>query len=229
MRVELGTGVTYMRLMRTILRALVLMLVVGLMVLVVTGCEDLGGGGGTDTSLTDVSVTDEVSTTEAGGTSTSEATETTAAPSTPTTLASTERQLPSGNITSMGYIDDVWIDGGVRYLSIDYCEFVYGDEATEAAREDGEIGPTEEWDLDFYIRNQSTKLRTWRISNSVDITTSTRWPPNDGMEAPCSWADFLSFWGPGPLPDGDSWLYSVPWWIERDGDTVVKIAEQYLP
>ena len=193
---------------------------------VVAGCEDLGGGT-TDTTLTTTSVTGGATSTET--TDTTVVAETTATSATATTLASTEEVLPSGNIRSMGFVDDVWESGGVRYLSIDYCEFVYGDEATEAARADGEIGPTEEWELDFYIRNQSSRLRTWAVSNSVVITTATRWPTHDGMEAPCTWSDFVSFWGPGPFPDGDSWLHSAPWWIERDGETVVKISEQYLP
>ncbi len=209
------------------LRTLILLLVVGLCGLAVIGCEDLGSGDTTDTSLTGPSVTD--GTTSTSGTDSSVVTETTTASDTPTTLASTEEVMSNGHIRSMGFIDDVWVDGGVRYLSIDYCEFVYGDEATEAARADGEIGPTEVWDLDFYIRNQNTRLRTWRISDSVAITTATRWAPHDGMEAPCTWSDFIGFWGPGPFPDMDGHLHDVPWWVERDGETVVRISEQYLP
>lgn len=209
-----------------LLCALTLVAAFALIGFAVAGCENLGDGT-TDTTLTTTSVTDSAVSTETTGTTA--ATETTTAPATPTTLASTEEVLPNGNIKSMGFIDDVWVSGGTRYLSIDYCEFVYGEEATDAARADGEIGPTEEWDLDFYIRNQSSRLRTWAVSGSVVITTATRWAPHDGFEAPCTWEDFIGFWGPGPFPDGDSWLHSVPWWIERDGETVVKISEQYLP
>jgi len=147
----------------------------------------------------------------------------------PEPLASTEERLPNGNIKSMGYITDVWVDGSGRHLRIDYADMLGGAEADAAAVAAGAIAPGEHVPNDYWISNVSSKLREFKVSNSVAITTSTRWAPHDGFYAPCTWADFLSFWGPGPLPDGESHLHSVPWWIERDGDTVVKIDEQYLP
>ena len=174
-----------------------------LVVLATVSCEDIGGGivieppATTGTSIA-------VDTVSSDSALPSTTTESTAGSVTETTLASTEVKLPNGHIKSMGFISKVWVDGSGRHLKIDYCDIVHGDEATEAARADGEIGPTEEWDLDFYVRNQSTKLRTWRVSNSVSITTSTRWAPHDGMGAPCSWSDFIGFWGGGALPDGES-------------------------
>lgn len=177
--------------------------------LVVAGC-DSPGVGSTDTSLTTTSATDE--TVSTGATDATVATDTTAAPTTSTTLASTEWVLPNGNITSLGYIDDVWVDGGVRYLSIDYCDL------------EGELDTGE-----YEIVNQSSRLRTWAISNSAVITTATRWPPHDGLEAPCTWSDFQSFWGPGPFAEMDEQLHDMLWNIDRDGETVVKIWQQYLP
>ncbi len=145
-------------------------------------------------------------------------------------LSSAETRLPSGNIKAMGFITRVWEAGGKRWIEIDYAEMVTDhDRATELARAAGEIGPDDEWDLDFYISNVNPALRTFQVSNSVRITTSTRWVSGDDWEAPCTWADFKSFWGPGPLPDGEDHLYAVPWWIERDGPIVVRIDEQYLP
>lgn len=157
-------------------------------------------------------------------TSTSSTTSTTEA------LSSAERRLPNGHIKAMGYIKDVWEAGGKRWIKIDYAEMVTDhDRATELAREAGIIGPTEEWEYDYYISNVNPALRTFQVSNSVVITTSTRWVPGDDWEAPCTWADFMSFWGPGPFPDHEEHLHSVPWWIERDGPIVVRIDEQYLP
>lgn len=206
-----------------------ILLLVGALGLVSLGCESLDGGDTETTEVPDVTSTSATDVSENGET-TSSATEATSSPaSTVTTLASTEEVLPNGHIRSMGFIDDVWMDPSGRHLSIDYCDIVSGEEATEAARADGLIGPTEEWDLDFYVRNQSPRLREWDVSNSVAITTATRWPPHDGFEVACTWADFLSFWSGGSLPEGDSHMYEVPWWIERDGNTVVKIDEQYLP
>lgn len=208
---------------------ILVLLLVGTLGLAGLGCDKLDEGSSTTVASTDLSSTTTVLETTTSESTTTTVEVTTTEASTATTLASTEEVLANGHIRSMGFIDDVWVDSSGRHLSIDYCEFVYGAEATEAARADGEIGPTEEWDLDFYIRNQSSRLREWDVSNSVVITTATRWAPHDGMEAPCTWADFLSFWGPGPFDDMDGHLHSVPWWIERDGDVVVNIAEQYLP
>jgi hypothetical protein len=160
-------------------------------------------------------------------------TSTTAAPSGTTTteaLSSAEERLPNGNIRAMGFIRQVWQEDGVRHISIDYAEFLTGEEANAAAVEAGEIAPGEDVPNDYFIRNVNTQLREFIVSDSVTITTSTRWEPHDGMGAPCTWGAFLSFWGSmGPLPEGDTHLKDMPWWIVRDGDTVVTIDEQYIP
>lgn len=203
--------------------------------LAVAGCEGLGGGGDDGTSSTASTESGVLPpTTSPGDTvpSTVEETTTTTVPTpatTATTLASTEEKLPNGNIRSMGFIKDVWVDGSGRHMSIDYASMLTGAAADAAAVAAGEILPGEHVPNDYFIENVSPKLRQWKISNAVVITTDTRWAPHDGFGASCSWADFLTFWGPGPLPDGDSQLHAVPWWIERDGDTVVKIEEQYIP
>ena len=62
------------------------------------------------------------------------------------------------------------------------------------------------------------------------ITTSTRWVGGtEKMNAPCTWNAFKSFWGSqGALNDSEKHLHKSPWWIERSGQVVVKIDEQYL-
>jgi hypothetical protein len=220
--------------------------------LATAGCDDLGtddtSGRGDGTTVAEPTTGGLSETTD----TTAPAVPTTAAPTTaaPTTvppgpgttlppavtvtteaLSSAEELLPGGHIIAMGFIDSVWVDaGGVRHIKIDYAEMLTTEpEKTEAARAAGDIGPTEVWDLDYYISNVNPLLREFVVSGSVAITTSTRWAPHDGMGAPCTWADFITFWGPGPWPEGETQLHAVPWWIERDGGTVVKIDEQYLP
>jgi hypothetical protein len=180
-----------------------------------------GGAGNTTTtteapSPTSVPPTDLSTTTESSATTTTEA------------LSSAEERLPNGNIKAMGFIDEVREAGGVRHISIDYAEFLTGEEANAAAVEAGVIAPGEDVPNDYFIRNVSSQLREFVVSDSVAITTSTRWAPHDGFGASCTWEDFLSFWGPG-LGDGESHLHAVPWWIVRDGGTVISIDEQYLP
>jgi hypothetical protein len=207
--------------------------------LIVAGCgaqEETTTTGATPTTgaTSSTSAAGDTTTTTQGPVPTSvpptDASTTTVSPSTTTTeeLSSAEERLPNGNIKAMGFVDAVWEDGGVRHLSIDYAEFLTGEEANAAAVEAGVIAPGEDVPNDYFIRNASSQLREFVVSDSVAITTSTRWAPHDGFGASCTWEDFLSFWGPG-LEDGESHLHAVPWWIVRTGDTVITIDEQYLP
>jgi hypothetical protein len=144
-------------------------------------------------------------------------------------LSSAETRLSNGHIKAMGFIDKVWEQGGKRYIRIDYASMLTGDAANEAAIADGVIEPGETVDNDYYISNVNPQKREFEVSDSVAITTSTRWVPGEDMSAPCTWADFKSFWGPGPFPEMEGHLHEMPWWIERDGPVVVKIDEQFLP
>lgn len=155
---------------------------------------------------------------------------TTSSSSTTTTeaLSSAETLLPNGNIRAMGFIDEAWESGGVRYMSIDYAEMLSGDEAKEAAIEAGEIAPGEDLPNDYYIRNVNPQLREFRVSSSAVITTVTYSSTGPDEPQPVTWAEFVSFWSDSP-PAGAEHLRLVPWWIERDGDEVVSIAEQYRP
>lgn len=150
-------------------------------------------------------------------------------------LSSAETALPDGRIKALGYIDKVWGEGGKRYLSIDYAEFLTGRAAVDAAAAAGHtMEPGED---QYWIRNDNPQKRTFSVSDSVAITTSTRWrgpggqlgPADEQIGASCTWADFTTFWGTGTLPESEQGLHEKPWWIEREGPVVVKIDEQYLP
>ncbi len=157
---------------------------------------------------------------------TAEPTTTTASgPTTTEQLSSAETRLPDGTIRGMGYIDKVWVAGGVRHLRIDYAEMLSGKEAEQAAIADKVIKPGETLDNDYYIRNENSKKREFAIAGRVRIETQTR---QGGMEQPATWEEFLSFWGPNP-PGDAAHLKDMPWWIVRDGDEVIDISEQYLP
>ena len=64
------------------------------------------------------------------------------------------------------------------------------------------------------------------MSAGVAITTSS-W--HGEMNKTVTWDVFKSFWSVSPPDEEASFLRDSPWWIERDGQTVVKIDEQYLP
>ena len=157
-------------------------------------------------------------------------TETTATTSEPTTtteaLSSAESRLPNGNIRAMGFIDAAWEEGGTRYISIDYAEMLSGQEAIDAAHDAGAIPPEQDWvDNDYFIRNVNPMLREFAVSDSVVISTATF---GSVMDLSIGWDVFESFWTEFP-PEGGQHMNEMPWWIERDGNTVVSIEEQYLP
>ncbi len=208
--------------------------------LALTGC----GGGGDNTTTTVTGAVEQTTTTAAvveqttttgpiiESTTTTlmaEETTTTGAEETTTTtekLSTAETRLANGHIKAMGFIKKVWEEGGKRYISIDYAEMLTGQEAIDAAIAAGEIQPGEDLPNDYFIRNTSTDKRQFEVSDPVDITTST-W--HGEMNNPITWADFKSFWSATPPDDEATYLRDSPWWIERDGQTVIRIDEQYLP
>ncbi len=180
--------------------------------------------GTSDTST----VTSEMATTSTG--ITIEVTTTEAVTTTTEALSSAEKRLANGHIKAMGYIDKVYIKDGKRYISIDYAEMLGGQAAIDAAIDAGYIEPGEDLPNDYWISNTNTQKRVFEVSGTVAITTSTRWVAGEDMGAACTWNDFKSFWGPaGALEDSEKHLKNMPWWIERDGQIVLKIDEQYLP
>jgi hypothetical protein len=217
------------------------LIVTGVLVVTVAAASLGVAGCGSDgaTSPTEQVTTNETmeTTTSTPATSSSLSTTTTSPPDTSTTstapagtttteaLSSAETLLPNGHIRAMGYIDQIRFDGVTNFLRIDYAEMLTGDEANAAAVEAGEIEPGDSVPNDYFIRNTNPQRREFKVSDSVAITTST-W--GGVMERPITWEEFRSFWSLSPPADGMH-LRDMPWWIDRDGDTVVKIDEQYLP
>jgi hypothetical protein len=209
--------------------------------LVLTGC----GGGGNDTTTTTgaapelttstaaAAVGETTTTTEAileSTTTTSilEETTTTGLEETTTTekLSTAETRLANGHIKAMGFIRKVWEQGGKRYISIDYAEMLTGQQAIDAAIAAGELQPGEDLPNDYYIRNTNPAERQFEVSDQAATTTST-WKGE--MNMPVTWPVFMSFWSATPPDQEAAFLRDNPWWIERDGQTVIKIDEQYLP
>jgi hypothetical protein len=175
-------------------------------------------------------------TTTLSGTGTTAALETTTteAASTGTTIKvdASETLTSGGRIKACGIIKEVWMDGGTRKIKIDYVDFLTGAAADAAAVAAGEIAPGEHVDNDYYVRNVNTKLRTFVVSNSVNITTYSRVAPIDAADPPVAWNTFSDFWnliGP-PLPE-DMGMSEGLWWIERSATTgqVVSIEQQWVP
>ena len=125
-----------------------------------------------------------------------EASTTSEPPTTTTTeaLSSAETRPADGSIKGMGFVDRVWEADGGRHLSIDYGEFLTGEEARQAAIEARCIRRDEDLPNDYFIRNVNPKVREFTVSPSVAITTASR----GRWDEPATWTEFLSFWSDSP-------------------------------
>ena len=75
----------------------------------------------------------------------------------------------------IGYIKKVYAKGGKNYLDIDYIQWLTGDAAEQAMREDGQCPKTGECIVfdGYYIRNQNPLIRTFEIAPDVKIVMQT--------------------------------------------------------
>ena len=138
------------------------------------------------------------------------------------------------NEKAMGYIKAVYEKDGKRYLDIDYVQYLTGDEAIRAIREDGKCPPDIYPDPSYcipngyYIRNQNPKIRTFEVSKNVKILMQTYGSGKCHVKQneKVSYEIFKSFWGSNPvcvhLKDS---LYN----IEVKNSIVTKITEQFIP
>jgi hypothetical protein len=154
----------------------------------------------------------------------------------------------------IGYIKSILGSNGNYSLKIDYTEWLIGKNAINAALEDGEcsiegksktqaIQELETYDISmgygvygncapngYYIRNQNTKLRTFLISNTVNITTITK-PTGDGLYSdPELHQEPIFIESFKPLFQNNTiWTQNIPFWITLNNGVITEITEQYLP
>ncbi len=134
----------------------------------------------------------------------------------------------------IGYLTEVDAENGT--IVADYVEWLTGEEALAAAREDGAIGQDEDLPGDFYIRNRNPELRTLDLSDDPVIVLQACYP-DDGPCLVRQAVDTATFDGLFADPENGYelvgwWWYGtghLPYWLTLDNGTVVQISEQYLP
>ncbi|MDH3729819.1 MAG: hypothetical protein OES13_01650 [Acidimicrobiia bacterium] len=145
------------------------------------------------------------------------------------------------------FLTDIAPDGSS--ITLDYAEFLTGEEANDAAIADGDIPQGETVPNDYYIRNVNPRLRTFPVSSDAIVAligffyegdhgsgidginvTTTEWASLYIESQRCIAEDF-----PPECADlgGDGWGWYgggyLPYWVLIDNGTVVEIEEQYLP
>lgn len=123
-----------------------------------------------------------------------------------------------------------------RTLVADYVELFHGDEATIAAREDGEIGEDEETPGGFYLRNRNPMLRTLTLGDLEFVTVlacfEEKGPHTAGRAVPIdTWIELLD--RPDMAEEELGWIWYGSgfehYWLTLQDGMVVQIVEQYLP
>ena len=161
-------------------------------------------------------------------------------------MASFWAETPREETTDIhfGYITDLSTTGPPYELSIDYATMLSGLEANLAAEAAGEIQPGEGVPNDFFISNQNPRLRTFELSTDVELSLMAS--GQDGIASipvdPNLWVVLFEAAGrcaaadwPSECADlgGEEWIWFgrryLPYWIQLDGDSIVRIEEQYLP
>lgn len=126
-----------------------------------------------------------------------------------------------------GLIKKIYLKSGRYYLDIDYIQFLTGEAASQAAREDGEIGPGESVPNDYYIRNVNPRIRTFPIDKDVKVFIQTIPGPEMTIEFVGSQStDFASFKQRFETANASR---KMPHWITLKNNVVIKIEEQYVP
>jgi hypothetical protein len=135
--------------------------------------------------------------------------------------------------TQLALVDE--IDLVERTVVAEYVEFLLGDEATAAAREDGVIGEDEEIPGGFYLRKGDPQSDTLTLGDPDVVTVLACFE-----QGPCvtehaveidTWAELLA--DPDMAKDELGWFWygagQAPFWLTLQDGVIVQIVEQYLP
>ncbi|WP_088284006.1 hypothetical protein [Kineosporia sp. A_224] len=111
------------------------------------------------------------------------------------------------------------VDAGARLVTVDVVQFLTGDAAAKAAKEDGGESPPPN---DYWIRNANPKLRTLAVLAGARITVNTLAAEQTGSSTQDVRKSLTQLAAYG---DVSSRLFQV----SVRGGKVIGLAEQYLP
>ena len=109
-------------------------------------------------------------------------------------------------------------------LRVDPALFLSGLTAQRAAVEDGAIGPGEAVPNDYYTRDDSHRLLTFRVAPRAHVTVMTRGPKATSITVPELARALAGKKTPHPL-----WEPQAGYWVRVAGDTVRGLDQQYTP
>jgi hypothetical protein len=150
-------------------------------------------------------------------------------PSAPAATTSVE-QAPPRQLVQFGYVKALARKGARYELRFDPALWLSGKTANEAAIEDGAILPGDTVPNDYYIRNESRRLLTYRVPATARVSILTN--EGRGPRATRITVAELSQIVKGRNPRHRS-LYDtgnfLGYWMRTTVDTVVSLTQQYQP
>jgi hypothetical protein len=161
---------------------------------------------------------------------------TSAASPTPSAASAAPSNEPSGSPVPgdpkvFGRISGV--DSQVRAVTVDLCEWFFGDAAIQAARDDG-VGTAASLSNGFYVRDFHMR-RTYTVDAKAPIIVLGWGSDGDTKMIQVNQAEYFMNWRDGhwsnrdPLPPG-AWTSAVYYWLDTTPDGVVtRIEAQYVP
>ena len=143
--------------------------------------------------------------------------------------------MPDG-VREHAYVMDVETeDDGSYVLTIDSAQLLTGDEANQAAVEDGFIDEGGTVPGGYYIVNESSELEELVLDPDAPVALNVCLDDGEcdvpvGVSAEL-WVDMLNGTIPDGQLDGFKWYLggNLPYALILDSGTVVGIEEQYLP
>ena len=144
-----------------------------------------------------------------------------AATTAPPTSPSVEPVLEDGRHPV--YLTD--IDTAARTVEFDLIQFLTGDEATAAYIEDHPDDPGGPPN-DYYVVNDNPRLRRLWVAENVQVTVLD-WEGGFEPEV-IAFADLPAQLAADLVPDDDR-IWTSPFWLTVNDDTITAIEEQYIP
>jgi hypothetical protein len=131
---------------------------------------------------------------------------------------------PPRQIVLYAHVTSLVRRGGHWELRADPALFLSGLTAQRAAVEDGSIGPGEAVPNDFYARDDSHRLLTFRVAPRAHVTVMTHGPKATSITV-SELARALA----GKKIAHPLWEPQAGYWIRVAGDTVRALDQQYTP
>jgi hypothetical protein len=120
------------------------------------------------------------------------------------------------------------LDGTARTVTFDLIQFLTGQEAADAYAEDVPEDPDPGPPNDYWIRNESSELRTLPIASDVTVSVIRLGEPSGAEGVPWTLEELPAHLADqAGAPEGQ--LGWSPFWLTVEDGVVVAIEEQYLP